>query len=301
MKMVRCGRIFAMVLSLFLLTHTQKAYSEIEDINYLDLDTGYRWDKISNRVVLSGIGFGARVSTQMANKLGSYQLGLKGQYSYCQMLVKGSFHYGWIKGGRYDEGGFGGKAGGHTMDALGGFGYLFCISDCWGVAPLVGWSYDEIDVKGQSVKTPLDGVLLDIGDIKYKSRFQGPWLGADVFFEPTACSRISLGYEFHIAHWNGTRTLEQGELGTEFGTTTGFSNIRKLNPVLGNVFSLDGAYTFCGCWDFGIGLKYQIWKSVGSGRYKRTIIPTDPAITSQIVEDVEWNSFSLMFQIGYMF
>lgn len=293
----KIGMYFRLLLCVSQLCLIPHAFSECQYCGYLWLDTGYRWDKISNRVNLFGENFGDRTSSQTAKQLNSFQLGVKGKFALNCWLLKGSYHHGWLADGRYDEAGFRGKARGHTNDALGGIGYYFCLNRCMWVAPLVGWSCDELNITGKNI---IDE-LTNVGDIKYKSRFQGPWVGVDFTFQPSPCYWATFGYELHHADWHGTRLLEDGELGTNFGFTTGFSNKRRHKNIWGHVFELDGTYVFRECWNVGLSLKYQIWKAAGTGHYKRTIVPADPAITSKVVNDVEWESFSLMVHAGYAF
>lgn len=301
MTTIKCWIGLLYVFSTLFIAGESLAYSNEEQLAYLVADTGYRWDKISNRASLSGVGFGARVSTETANKLNTFLLGAKGQLDICEWLIKGSAHYGWINSGRYDEGGFLGNADGHTIDASGGLGYYFNPCDCWGFAPFAGWSYDEIDVEGKHVRTPLNGSPIDIGTIKYRSKFQGPWIGIDFLFFEDFCYQISFGYELHHAHWRAARKLPGPDLGLDFGTTTGFSNVRTHNNIWGNVFHLEGIYSLNECWDIGLSFKYQIWKSAGSGRYRRTSTPLDPAITHAVIQDVSWESFTATANIGYVF
>jgi hypothetical protein len=266
----------------------------------LRLDVGYRWDKINNRVSLFGADE-ARVSSQTINHVNTFLLGATGYLAYDRLFIKGQYHYGWIGNGRYDEAGFVGKIHGHTSDALAGLGYLFQIHRCIWTAPIAGWSYDNLHMTAKHVRIGLDGVVSSVGNIVCRNRFQGPWIGFDVVFQPTQSYQFVLGHEFHYAHWRGTRWLSNGELGSAFGETTGFSNTRKHNNIWGQVFRLDVTYMVCQMWDCGLGLKYQSWSSCGNGNYKRTIVPVDPTITAKRVTDVDWESFTLTLHTSYMF
>lgn len=288
----------------FLLSCLPKGIADIHEKNYLAVETGYRWDKVSNRVVVLGQSVGPRASTQVAKALNSYQLGIRGQGNfYDNWYGKGMAHYGWIFSGKYrEEGAFFGSADGHTIDATGGTGYLFTTCQNWGFAPLIGWSYDEIDTWGKQVTPQILHFIRSVGDIHYKSRFQGPWIGVDFLFQPTPAWDINLSYELHGAHWHATRILARGELGNPpFGTTSGFSNVRNHHSVWGNVFELGGMYTSSSCINFGASLRYQYWQSIGTGHYKRTKTPLDPAFTQRLCTDVEWYSFAAMVRLGYSF
>ena len=92
-----------------------------------------------------------------------------------------------------------------------------------------------------------------------------------------------------------------GELGPDFGVTTGFSNRREHHNVWGQNFQIEGSYTLFKGYNIGLVLRYLSYQSAGNGKYKRSVVPLDPAITNQFVSDVEWHSFSAMFRVGLVF
>ena len=273
----------------------------LEPMTYVDVDTGYRWDRVCNRVVLSGVGAGVFTSAQTVSNLSSYQVGIKGQWSDYNWIVRGCYHTGWVQRGDYTEANFEGTVDGVTNDGSAALGCLFYTSSCWGSAFFAGWSYDRLDLESKNVIVGLDGRLIPIGNIKCKNWFQGPWIGMDLIFQPSLCANVTLSYELHHAHWHGTRLLENDELGTLYGITTGFSNRREHHNLWGQNFQLEGSYTIFKGYNIGLVLKYLNWQSAGNGKYKRTIVPVDPGITHQFVSDVEWHSFSAMFRAGLLF
>lgn len=277
------------------------AFSFCDFSGDIRLDTGYRWDKLNNRVSLFGEDFPARVSSQELNHINTFLLGTVGHLVYKSWFLKGEYHYGWIGNGKYDEGGFNGKLHGHTVDGSAALGYIFPVNACIWFAPLAGWSYDSIRTNARHVRVGLNGSVVDVGGIQCRSRFQGPWIGTDIIFQPCCNFQIVLGHELHYAHYRGTRFLNDGELGEEFGITTGFSNVRKHKHMWGQLFRLDFSYMYCKMWDFGFELKYQTWNAAGNGRYKRTRVPTPPEVTSERLNDVEWQSFTATLHVGYMF
>lgn len=264
------------------------------------LDIGYRWDKINNRVAVFGAN-DARVSSQTINHVNTLLLGGTAHLALGCWFVKGCYHYGWINTGNYDEGGFKGKIRGHTADGSVGLGYFFQVHRCIWAAPLAGWSYDNLHMTSKRNHVGIDGVVASVGDIICRNRFQGPWIGTDVVFQPTQNYQIVLGHELHYAHWRGTRWLKNGELGSAFGITTGFSNTRKQQHMWGQVFKIDVTYMVNQQFDCGFVMKYQTWSNAGNGKYKRTIVPVDPAFTAKRVTDVDWESFTLTVHASYMF
>jgi hypothetical protein len=299
------------VLSFFacivVLAASPPVFGSFEQHNYLRLDNGYRWDKVSNRVFLASDTIGVRAATQIMSAINSYQLGASGKWAFLGPLyVKGSAHYGWVFSGNYNEIAFEGGARGHTWDATGGLGFLFQMGNCWGVAPTAGWGYDELYLIGTAVTTNqilTAGRRTGIGSINCKSTFQGPWVGADILFQPACCFELTLSYELHRDEWRGQQIPDRGNLGPIFGTTTGFANKRVHHQVWGNVFAIDTAYSFCNCWEIGLFLKYQIYKGQNSGHYSRTITPPilDPSFRRRLITDVEWDSFAGELHLGYVF
>lgn len=245
-------------------------FSGYEQLNFLELETGYRWDKISNRVVVYGKRSDAHASTQSANAVNTYQLGCNAQYTLCPWIAKISYHHGWVLSGDYDEASFHGSLNGHTDDASAGAGYLFCPRECIFLIPFAGWSYDRLMFNGRHVKTPLNGEVIDVGNIEFNSRLAGPWIGADVVFEPSPRYQITFTYELHYSYWRGSRHLWDGELGNQFGVTTGFSSRRHHSNIWGNLFEINGSYAINDCWQIGLSCKYQNRKSNGNGKINRS-------------------------------
>lgn len=274
-------------------------FSELQ--GYIALDNGYRWDKISNRATLGGPTATVKSSTQILKRINSYQLGGRGQlYFWDCAFVKGSGHYGWVGDGKYSEGSFFGKSQGHTCDGQGALGYYYNLSPNIWVAPIVGWSYDALKLKGTGIKTAIDGIVYHMCSVRAHQQFSGPFVGFDLLFQ-TQCYDFSFSYEFHYAHWHGQRLIQGGEYGNPpFGTTTGFSNQRRLNNVYGQVFNLQASYQFCDCWIVGLGLKYQFYNG-DFGKYRQTKRPILSQFTYANVDGLWWLSFASTLYIGRMF
>lgn len=269
---------------------------------FIALDNGYRWDRISNRVTLGGPTVSVKGSTQMLRKINSYQLGARGQWNFCDCaFVRGAGHYGWVWDGDYSEGGFFGDAKGHTYDANAAVGYYIYMAPSIWFAPIIGWSYDALNLKGTDISTAIDGVVYDLDDIKAHQRFSGPFIGFDLLYQFCCSYEFTFGYEFHYAHWHGQRLIEGPEYGNPpFGSTTAFSNVRHLNRVYGQVFKFDATYQFCDCWTLGLGLKYQFFTG-DFGKYKQTERPLLSQFTYANVDGLWWRSFATTIYIGRMF
>lgn len=292
---------FSQILSIMLLIlATASAYAEPS--SFIALDNGYRWDKISNRVTLGGPTINVKESTQILKRINSYQLGAKGQWMFWNSaFVRADGHYGWVFDAEYDEAEFLGKSKGHTYDVEGSIGYTFSLTECVGIAPVVGWSYDQFNLKGTDIRVPIEGHVHHLSDIKAHQHFSGPFVGFDLLFRFCCDFDLTLGYEFHYANWHGQRLIEGHEYGNPpFGWTTGYSSKRHVHRVLGNVFKIDTSYDFCACWTIGLEFKYKFFNG-DHGKYKQTKVPLLEEFTFAKVDDLEWHSFAAMIYIGRIF
>jgi hypothetical protein len=269
----------------------------------ITLDTGYRWDRLYNRINLFGENFGGTAASQ-TQSINSYQLGGKGLWQmFSTAYIRGQGHYGWVFSGNYIEAKTQGDLEGNTWDATAGLGFGFYLHPFWKIAPIIGWSYDKLNLTATHVTAAdfIAGDIVPIGDIDLTSTFQGPWIGVDLFFQASDCFDLNCGYELHRARWKEQRLLTGEDLNTNFGVTTGFSNERTQEPVWGHIFQLDGICYFCDCWNIGLGLKYQVWQGQNMGKHERLFTPVDPDITNQVVADTQWDSFSATFRLGLGF
>lgn len=285
-------------LALLLTASTATVFAE--PTRFLALDTGYRWDRICNTVNLGGPTVTVKTSTQTLKDINSYQVGGKGEWTFCnnKFFVRGSGHYGFVGGGNYNEISFRGHADGHTWDVQASLGWYCSLNDCVGIAPIIGVSCYNFNLKGVGIEAPVDGIVYDLDDIQATQSFYSPFVGIDLFFKFYRCFDLTLGYEFHYASWTGDRFIEGDEYGNPpFGWTTGYSNERHMYGVIGNVFRIDTSYVFCECWKAGLELKYQFYKG-DYGKYKQTDVPLLSQFTYANIDDLEWNSFSAMVYIG---
>lgn len=285
-----------------MLTALSAVSSYAEASGYVAIDNGYRWDRISNRVTLGGPTASVKGSTQVIKDINSYQLGGRGMYNFWDCgFIRGEGHYGWTGTGKYSEGGFFGDSKGHTVDGKVAIGYYSFMTDGVWAAPVVGWSYDSLEMKGTNIEIAINGHVFHLSDIKAHQRFEGPFLGFDFLYEIDDCLAFTFGYEFHFSRWHGDRIIQGREYGNPpFGTTTGFSNKRHINRAYGNVFKLDLEYQFCDCWTVGLELKYQFFYG-DFGKYKQTRRPILSQYTYANVDGLWWRSFASTITIGRSF
>jgi hypothetical protein len=279
----------------------------VESDSYLDFASGYRYDEIRTALTENEIGGALLPNEIRAKNLSIYQVGLKGTWKTCSgFYLRGYADYGWIIGRSHYHETFLLDAipsetiadihRGQVADVLGGVGYLFSWSDCWGIGPVVGWSYDYQRIKMSHPElNGLPDPALD--GLKYTNRWQGPWIGVD--FVVNMCDfEIDAGYEYHWSSWSAGYDLAGPDV---FGGS--FSDRRHSHDAHGQVVYLDGRWDLCDCWNIGIGLKYQFWRAVNGDVVPRTGTFADIGIpiTSASVNLAQWTSLSATFDIGYNF
>lgn len=294
-------RLYSIFTALLVCLSTASIYGE--SWGYFALDNGYRWDRITQRAAIRGPTVSEKETTQTLKHINSYQLGGRIQWNVCEgLFLRGIGHYGWIFDGNYAEGNFRGRSKGHTYDIQGAMGYYLWLSPCVWFAPVAGWSYDALQLKGSHIKTVIEGVVYkDLNDIKAHQRFSGPFLGLDFVYRMGECVHFIFGYEFHYATWHGQRIIQGPEYREPiFGITTGFSNTRHIDRVYGQVFKLDSTFQFCECWFIGVGLKYQCFNG-DFGKYKRTKTPLNSKYTHANVDGLWWHSFASTIYVGREF
>lgn len=275
---------------------------ELKPLSYVLLCNGYRWDRIANTASLGGQVVANKGSTQTLKKINSYQLGGIGQCIFChRAFLRGAAHYGWVWDGLYSEGGLFGRSKGYTFDLQGAVGYYFSVSRTIMITPVAGWSYDALNLKGIKMTTAINGLRYFLDDIRAHQRFSGPFIGFDLLIKMNEWYAFTFGYEYHYARWRGQRLIDGPEYGNPpFGWTTGFSNVRHIDRVYGQVFNMEADYTFCGGWTLGLALKFQYF-SGNFGKYKQTKRPLLLEFGYANVDGLWWRSFASTVYVGKAF
>ena len=277
-------------------------FYDVGGLNYLSLDTGYRYDKVTNRAVLYGPATDVFATTQAQTAINSYILGVKGQYEFKRLLVKGNYHYGWIGDGDYFHGNQKGDLRGHLNDGSIALGFALPSQNCcWLTAFYAGYSYDGLHTHANKVRAPFAGALVNLGKITTKTTIKGPWFGSDIIFRPACDFTLIIGDDIHFGHWNGSNHFAAGDPGVSFGEIEGFSSNSNQHNMWGNVFRVEGYYKVYECWDLGFDLQYTRWVSSGHGRYTPVSSPLPTGITNNYIIDAKWASFSATATIAYVF
>ena len=305
-----------------------------EPQSYLALDNGYRWDRLTNRATVGGPTLSTRGASQQLKSIQSYQLGGRGQVAFDEhTFIRATGHYGWVFDGEYLESAYHGDLKGRTWDVSGAVGYYLTVykketkheveeqkevvysekkekryekdkhSAGFWIAPLVGWSYDVLNLTGTDLEMSFNGEEFeDLNHINAKQTFNGPYAGFDFLFQLYPKLDFIFGYEFHYASWHGKRVIKGDDYGTPsiFGIVTGYSNTRHIRGVIGSVFKLNTSYNFWDMWKAGLELQYKLYAG-DHGCFKQTKTPINPLVSYKKVDGLWWTSFGVTLYLGGVF
>lgn len=297
---------------------------------YFDLTNGYRRDEVTSiidDIASNGDGSsssnGTLISTDhlKGKDISMYQIGLKGKWTFCNVLLYLDGDYAWSNSGKYNETltspgdlNLDTRACLHKCEARDfviGTGYLFWPLD-WcdigptnlvGFGPTVGWSYHRLSFKTRNPHTN-DFANPIIDHLKYINSWQGPWVGADFVFQYCQFS-LNVSYEYHWACWSAKWDLDNSSSchsrSRHHNHHFVSSDRRKSNDGHGNVVYLDAMWNFCYYWNVGLGLKYQDFKaSHGHVCADESSSVALGGIKSEL-QHASWRSYAITFNIGYTF
>lgn len=293
--------------SLFIITLQLCFSSQLFSDSYLEVDAGYKYDRIDEKVSINDTADPAflLLREKQFKNIQSYLLGARAllEIPYTCFFLKGAGHYGWECHGSFNnEHIVRGNLDGYTWDASGAIGYPFCVCDCFSIAPLVGFSYDFQHLKVKHTSTTLSKLFaIDAGGARSNSSWFGPWVGLDFFYDTYFyCSPVTYdaGYEFHYG-----RTNLQWKQKFNDPHTLGFSYHTHFKNMIGNVFHLGSTYTFWDSSTLGLRLQYTYWQNTHAAN---SDIPS-PAETGlqptqfQTVNRIRWHSFTATATLGFCF
>lgn len=286
----------------------------------VSFEAGYRQDAFKWSIagpdnipnVLSEIKF---------KKLQLWQVRLSGRsLELCNFYVRYSLSYGKIFAGKTQDSDYFGEnrtrefsrsyadAGrGEVFDTSVSVGYMLKFPCGLNIAPLAGTSYHMQNLQMYNGRQVVNGLSDFLGKIKglnstYKSRWEGPWLGADLVWQ--IHSRLSfLGtFEYHWAkyHARGDWNLRSQFL-DDFkhkahghGTVLRLGVVYQLSPrcLLSLTFGSQSWTTAAG------SDTIKILESLRLPNSKLTSIPVEYRTK---LNKVEWTSYEIMLGIAYCF
>ena len=289
------------------------------------LMAGYRVDNLNWNI--SGGSGGPNILSELTwRDLRSYQV--RGDVTGTNdvgVYVRGSASYGWVQDGENQDSDYAGDNrslefsrsingvdGSKVMAFQGGVGYQFQLgdSDQFQVSPLIGYSYHAQNLRmtdGRQVVSNLaNAQVLDptisglppVGPFpglhsSYDATWYGPWLGADVLWEPENRGRFKMRLELHRPNYSATADWN---LRDDFRHPVSFEH-KAIG--LGGVLELGWQeLPSQRDWQWGVDLMIQRWHT-GAGT-DTTYLNTnydpscDPYCTATTrLNEVNWSSSSL--------
>lgn len=188
-----------------------------------------------------------------------------------------------------------------TQDYQIGLGYMFDC-DCWNLSLSGGYAYDKqvIHSNHGEIAFPASAPFVDAAiygkGYKTTTTWQGPWVGTELFYD--LCDwRLSLGYEFHFAHYHANHTIPANATSHQ----QGMSSSTKSSRAYGNIGFISGRYFFCEGWELGLMFKYQNWQANHGHLDSSYFVNNGYSLTTTSSATGKWISYGLNFDIGYAF
>ncbi|MCB1113577.1 MAG: hypothetical protein KDK62_02350 [Chlamydiia bacterium] len=259
--------------------------------SYIDLDTGYRTDNITTTGLAITDDFSVfRVPSISIEDQQTFLLGGKLQWVSCSnVFIKADGHYGWVLDGHTAFLDPASSKNGHTSDASLGFGYYSCLCNAWNLALSAGWSYDYYTCR--SIEDQAESP--NPRNMEYTSRFQGPWIGVGLIYQPCDSLDILVNYELHHGCWKFNRENVDSK----------FLEQSYNNNMWGQVVEFDTTWTFENCWHLGCDLKWKFYHDQNqkhSGIHYKNSSADVPGLHTAVTS-ASWQIFTATVHFGRSF
>ena len=233
--------------------------------------------------------------------------------------LRGALDYGWIFDGGNQDADYNGDNRtlewsqsnnstdqGSVWDATLGIGYQFkAASDKLRIIPLLGYSYsdqyfnitDGYQTVSEPALAPAGETPLPLGpfaglDSSYEAEWWGPWVGIDLWFDPSEKMSLYAGFEYHWADYQGDANWN---LRSDFAHPTSFEHNADGTGI---IMTLGGEFLLVKPWFLSLYINYQDW-STDPGL--DTLYYADGSISQTRLNEVNWDSFAIMLGLTYRF
>lgn len=185
---------------------------------------------------------------------------------------------------------------GEAFDLSAGIGYYFrFLGSRATIAPIAGYSHNEQHLHMSHLNIEFNDVDFITGHVpglrsRYRSRWYGPWVGADFTLKMTHCLGLYISGEFHMARFRG---LGHWNLRPDF-----VKDFKQRGGGYGQLYTFGINYDFTQYWKFGIVYNFQKWKTA-SGKMIQFFSGGREAELD--LQSVRWVSQSIMANIEYVF
>lgn len=189
---------------------------------------------------------------------------------------------------------------GHAFDASGAVGYRWTSSGGRAIiTPLIGWSHHQQYFTMYDGNQIVDLINDQIGpfrglDSHYKTRWYGPWIGADFDVRVECCTNLFGSFEYH---YNKYRGAGHWNLRDDFA-----GDFRHRAWGHGIIARLGTSWDICPNWTLGIMGNYVRYRT-GTGA-DITPVLTEGGVVVHVrnkLSIVKWHSFSIMGIVVWRF
>lgn len=278
------------------------------------MSTGYRRDNLNFSISPSD-GSPNILSELTWVDLDTFEVTSEGRWSNSSHIyVRGGFGLGWIENGdiydsdylsddRQDEfsRAIADADGGTVWDATAGVGYRFDLplSASGGklhFIPMAGYGFNAQNFSMRR-GVQLHWFDIPLGPIEdlhstYKTIWEGPWVGFDTILGINDKHSLSATFAYH---WPSYEAEADWNLRSDFAHPVSFEHSANGKGVTG---SLAYRYVFSDNWFFNMEFDYRNFKT-GSG--DDTTYFSDGTYTIITLNEAEWESYSILFGIGFTF
>ncbi|MEJ2033063.1 MAG: hypothetical protein P8Y63_08510 [Deltaproteobacteria bacterium] len=296
------------------------ARAEYIDTMEFEIESGYRIDDFDWNIA----GDSANVLSELTWKdLGIYQVGASGklaignEYAGFLTYIRGSFDYGWILNGDWQDSDFHGNnraieysrsigttEDDNVLDGSIGLGFQGKFwQDRLAIAPLGGYSYHKQNLRNTNAFQQISDTrfalnLPPVGPIPglnetYEAVWWGPWAGVDLEYTPFP--RFSLLGTFEY-HWADYKADADWNLRTDFAHPVSFTH--KANDASGILAKVTGRYLLARTWALDLSYTYQNWQAKDGT--DTTFLSTGATSTTKLNE-VNWKTSAFIVGLSYKF
>jgi hypothetical protein len=262
----------------------------------MELSTGYRVDDLDWNIAGNIVGTNPNILSELTwSDLQILQASVSGNVLINKAFyLRGSFGFGWAFDGDNQDSDYNGdnrtlefsrsnnKADdSYVFDASAGLGYQFTlVSGRLRLIPLVGYAYNQQNLTltdgFQTISLPPQtqplGPIPNL-DSTYDTRWYGPWLGVDLFYNASEKISLFAGFEYHWADYKAEA----------FWNLRANPNFEHEADGEGFVISFGGDYVFAEPWSMDEGVDRQA------------------GVPDKQLNEVNWESFAIMLTLKYRF
>jgi len=279
------------------------------------LENAYRRDSFDWNIAGDNSGNNPNILSELTwDDIEIYQLAAEGVYRFGQHVnppvagcLKGRLGYGWIYAGKNQDSDYSGDNrtlewsrsnnnadDGHVVDLLAGGGVrLTWLQGRLSLSPLAGLSYHQqkLTITDGNQTIPATGPFPGLAST-YTAEWYGPWVGADLAWQPITRFTVASGVELHAVRyyaegdWNLRSDLQHPR------------SFKHEGDGAGIVLSLQGQYRLIEELSLAIQGRYESWR-VDDGN--DTVYSADGTISGTRLNEVNHSVASLGIQFIWSF